>query len=505
MKLRSKLFLPTILLSTSLFSAPWVGVDDLSLRADIQLLADSGIINVPVTTYPLMWASISPGLENIDITALTRSQQMAFSHIRLKMKQATTTGFRSRISLYGASESRQFSSFGENNYEKSRFEASHEYISENFAANLQVNYRAGYDKSGNNKAANIDGSYLAYKIGNWIVDLGAMQQWWGPGLDTSLIMSNNARPLPALALRRNNSAAFETPWLSWIGPWTLTAQMAMLENKRAVPDAKMWSSRATFKPYKKLELGLSWSYQWGGKGQPNSLDDFARGLLGETECVNGASSCDEALQTKLGNQLAGFDARWADTIIDLPYSIYAQTIGEDSPSPGTLQISDKSFLYGIGTQFEIAEQRILVNFEYSDTQANCGPDGDTSQDCFYEHGTYQSGYRYYRRSIGSTYDNDAETLVLTIFGQQMNGNNWKVKLRNLDLNTNDRDRFPNDSNLGNSVSKVAKQLNQLGLQYQFDLYYGKLTIGALFSDSNINETSNSKQDYYLKYDYQFNN
>ncbi|MBL4817814.1 MAG: capsule assembly Wzi family protein [Deltaproteobacteria bacterium] len=484
---------------TKLISAPWVEVDDIGLRADIQLLADNGIINVPITTYPLMWASIAPGLENIEFEKLTELQIIAFSHIKQAMKVATSAGFSNKISIYAASEIRRFSSFGSNNYEKGKLEVSQEYIGSDIAGRIQVNYRNGYDETAGGNQANIDGSYLTYKLGNWVIDLGAFDQWWGPGFDTSLIMSNNARPLPALSIRRNDSVAFETPWLSWIGPWTFTAQMAQLESGRFVADTKMWSSRATFKPYRKLELGLSWSYQWGGQGQPDSYSQFFRGLFGQTECADGASSCDEELETKLGNQLAGFDARWADSIGGQPYAFYAQTIGEDSPSPGTLQISDKSFLYGMETQFGVDQQRILVNLEYSDTQANCGPSGDTSQDCFYEHGTYQSGYRYYRRSIGSTYDNDAETWVLTLFSQRVNGNSWQIKFRDLKLNTNNRDRFPNDPGLGNSVSKVAEQLKQLDLQYQFDLFNGRVTVGGLLNDSSTEQNSDTNYDVYLRY------
>lgn len=502
MKLR---LLLSILLAASIsantYAAPWITTDDIRLRADIQLLADSGVINVPVTTYPLMWESIASSIENIDIQNLSDIQQMAFRHVSYRLKFETNKSAQTKLSVYASNRSRQFTSFGNDNYEKNKVTVSYEKISNDWAGKLQVNQRSDFELANGDKTTNLDGSFIAYKLGNWVFDAGAIKQWWGPGIDTSLIMSNNARPLPAIAIRRNDSAAFESPWLSWIGPWTLSAQMAQLEEERFIPDTKMWSSRATFKPYPKIELGVSWSYQWGGVGQPSSISEFFRGLTGETECVNGASSCDESLETKLGNQLAGFDARWADSVYGVPYSIYTQRIGEDSPSPGTLQISDRSYLYGVETQFGFQQQRILANLEYTDTQANCGADGDTSQDCFYEHGLYQSGYRFYRRSIGSTYDNDAETLVLTLLGQQINGNSWLLKFRNIDLNTNDRDLFPDDPNLGNSVSKIAQQLNQLEIQYQFDLLKGRMTIGGLYTDIKSEQNENEQYYLYVKFDY----
>jgi len=504
MRLSFLLALLTTTVSINAFSSPWVNTDNIRLRADIQLLADSGVINVPVTTYPLMWESISSSLENINIQNLSAIQQSALNHVKQRLLIETGRRARTKFSIYASNENRQFTSFGHDNYEKGKVEISYEKMSNDWAGKLQVNYNIDSERPLGDDQTNFDDSFIAYKLGNWVVNAGAIDQWWGPGMDTSLIMSNNARPLPALAVRRNDSAAFDSPWLSWLGPWTFSAQMAQLEEERFIPNAKMWSSRATFKPYRKIELGISWSYQWGGKGQPNSIRQFFRGLRGETECVNGAASCDESLQTKLGNQLAGFDARWSDSINGIPYAIYTQRIGEDSPSPGTLQISDRSYLYGIETQFGFQQQRILANIEYSDTQANCGADGDTSQDCFYEHGLYQSGYRFYRRSIGSTYDNDAETLVLTLLGQQVNNNSWQVKFRNIDLNTNNRDRFPSDPHLGNTVSKIAQQLNQIEMEYQFEFLKGRMTVGGLYTDTKSEQMTDSEFDLYLKFDYTIN-
>ncbi len=128
-----------------------------------------------------------------------------------------------------------------------------------------------------------DGSYIAYRLGNWIFRAGAIEQFWGPGVDNSLIMSGNAKPLPAMSVTREQSTAFETPWLSWLGQWGFTAQMAQLESTRVIPDALLWSTRVNFRPLQQLEIALSWSAQWAGDGQPSSAGDFI-------DMVTGASS-----------------------------------------------------------------------------------------------------------------------------------------------------------------------------------------------------------------------
>ncbi len=492
--------------STTLCSAPWVETDDLALRADIQYLADSGVISAPVTTYPLMWASIAPDIEQTDMKNLSSGQQMALLNVKRHMRIAVGKRHTARIDVYGASDAKRFTSFGDNNFDKNKVALSHEYMGDNISTKIQLNYRSSVDPDGKvnqGQKATPDGSYLAFKAGNWVVAAGAVDKWWGPGLDTSLIMSSNARPLPALSLTRNGSQAFETPWLSWVGPWTFTAQMARMEKGRVVSEPYLFSTRATARPLRGIELGLSWSYQWGGEGQPGSIKDFLKGLMGKETCADGkpSSTCDESNHSKLGNQLAGVDVRWSDTLWGTPYAVYGQMIGEDSSGSG--KIADKAKLYGAETRFNVLTQRILLNLEYTDTQVSCGGDEDISQNCYYEHGTYQSGYRYYRRAIGSTYDNDAETLTFTVLGQLQNGQSWQLKFRNADLNTNNSDLFPDDVNLGNTVSKVAEEVSQVDFQYRLYELGGRITAGTMVTRSTVGVITDRDYDVYLKYEVRF--
>ena len=200
-----------------------------------------------------------------------------------------------KFKLSFGSDQKRFNSFGASQHEKGHVSASVEGMYGNWFGQLTTQYRK--DPIGG-ESKNLDNSQIAYLAGNWMFKIGSYQQWWGPGWDSSLILSNNARPLPAIGISRYNSNAFETPWLSWIGPWTLTAQMAKLESDRSVPNALLWSTRSTIRPFTELEIGLSWSMQWAGDGQPSSIKDFLKSVSGQETCVNGASSCDPSLNTK---------------------------------------------------------------------------------------------------------------------------------------------------------------------------------------------------------------
>ncbi|PKG83812.1 capsule assembly Wzi family protein [Colwellia sp. 75C3] len=513
MLLKPSLALLSLLFLNASFAAPWVEPNDLALRNDIQLLADSGIITAPVTTYPLMWNAIKHDIMSANITLLNDEQVQALNHVRFNFKYASSHQNITKKSIYLATNANRFTSYGNDNFDKGNVELSDEFFVGNLAGKLQVNYRMDLDDNpelnqGND--LNMDGSYLAYKLGNWVLSAGAIERWWGPGIDTNLIMTTNSRPLPGLSITRDNSDAFKTPWLSWIGPWTLTAQMAQLEGDREVPDALMWSTRATIRPFRGLELGTAWSFQWAGEGQPSSIKDFFSVLFGDTDCIYGQASCDPDLQTQLGNHLAGYDIRWSDTVLDLPYALYYQAIGEDA-SPNGL-VTDKATMYGIEARFTLFNQRVFANLEYTDTQAACDNYGGTQLNCFYEHPEiYNSGYRYYRRSIGSTYDNDAQTLVATVLIQTTAGNSWQLKLRKAQLNTDNIDLYPDDINMGNTVSKVAEDVLQFDGQYKFIAFDSRFTLGVIVTNSkfenNIIEDSNYEDgtdfDAYIKWEYRF--
>jgi hypothetical protein len=494
------------------FAAPWIEPSDIALRNDIQLLADAGIITAPVTTYPLMWNAIKDDILSAKLYLLKNEQKQALNHVKFSYKYASGHQNITKKSIYLASSANRFTSYGDDNFNQGNISLSQQYLSTNFAGKIQINSRLGLDDTpvltqGNK--LNIDGSFLAYKLGNWVLTAGAIERWWGPGIDTNLIMTTNSRPLPAIAITRDDSNALQIPWLSWIGPWTLTTQIAKLEAERAVPDTLMWSTRATFRPLRGLEIGTVWSLQWAGADQPSSINDFFSVLLANHECADGTLKCSSAPHTKEGNHIAGYDIRWSDTIFDLPYALYLQTIGANR-TPNFGIFTDNADMYGMETRFTLFNQRVFANVEYTDTQTTCGAAEGLGLNCLYEHALYQSGYRYYRRTIGSTYDNDAQTLVATFLIQTTAGNSWQLKLRKAQLNTDNIDRYPSDINIGNPVSKVAENVLQFNGQYKFIALGSRFTLGVIITNSKFSNNEGNASfengnalDAYMQWEYRY--
>ena len=495
---RQTVLAATALFSSQLFASPWIDANELFLRNHIQQLADAGVLSAPVTTYPLMWNAISADLLNASPDKLSPRLQQSYAQVLHYFNRAQRNQYNHQLKISAANEAKRFNSFGDSQRQQAQLQLSTEYIGSFWAGKLSTQLRVDAE---DDNSLTFDNSYLAATYGNWVVRFGAVSQWWGPGWDSSLIMSNNARPLPALSLTRNNSNAFETPWLNWIGPWTFTAQMAKLESERHIPNAMLWSTRATIRPISKLELGLSWSIQWGGDGQPNSIKDFLKAAASKTQCAGGQSTCPSAQHTKLGNQMAGLDIRWSDTLWGVPFSLYGQTIGEDAVD--YIKPADKAYVWGADVIVQFNQQVVRVFAEYTETQVACGADS-SAWNCYYEHTTYLSGYRYHNRAIGTSYDNDAKAITLGFITQDSKGISWHGKLRAAQLNADNKDKYPTSSSMGNSVTKIAEDLIQIELNYKQPLWQGLLSIGGDINYSRfISTPSKTKGNVYLGWEFRY--
>ena len=73
-------------------ASPWALPDNLILRNDIQLLVDSGVINIPITTWPLAWGDIAYNLSNTE-KELTLLELSALQRIKVALYEEEMGGF----------------------------------------------------------------------------------------------------------------------------------------------------------------------------------------------------------------------------------------------------------------------------------------------------------------------------------------------------------------------------------------------------------------------------
>ncbi|MGB1263455.1 MAG: capsule assembly Wzi family protein [Cognaticolwellia sp.] len=507
MKLKQLCVAMLPLLFTPMLSAePWVDTSNIFLRSNIQLLADSGVITTPVTTFPLMWHDIARDLKNISLNTLTERQKNAFSYVNHQFRLAKKNQKTLKTSI--AADDKRFTSFGDNFRDNNSATLSSSFMTDSLAINISTSYT--HSPSDGDKTR-LDGSYIAAYLGNWVFSAGKQDRWWGPAWDTSMSMSNNARPMPTLAMSRKSAIGFEVPFTEHSIPWTVTSFMGIMDDDRVINDALLWGFRLNFKPAKNWEIGITRLAQWAGDGRPHSLDTFWRVLKGEDNCGGNGPTIEECQNgEEPGNQLAGYDIRWSSSILQQPLSVYFTMFAEDGDRSGGLSVfGEERYQLGVDTYLNFLNNDWRVYVEATDTYALCsdGVNGDgtsTIGDCYYEHSTYKTGMRYNGRSIGSSYENDASTYVLGMIAQGSGDTNYEFKLRWLQLNKDNSDRAPGNAQIGNTVSEIAENTLMLSSKVQHNYRNWRFTVGADISQSSFDNDIKTQTDVNGYFTIQYN-
>ena len=454
-----------LLLNSGSWAAPIAAPGDIGLRHDIQVLADYGVISGPVTTWPLSWDAIRADLESFKAadTVVPNTVVRTLERVLTRALAATQRGnhnFSGRLSL--AEEPTQIRSFADTPREQGELRAGYSWLGERFQIQLSA---TAVDSPPDGEDVRPDGSMIALDIGNWTVAASTMDRWWGPGWDGSLILSNNARPIPALTFGRNKTTAFKTKWLSWIGPWDMNVIWGRLESNRAIPNARFFGMRVNFRPFKSLEIGMSRSAQWCGSGRPCDFDTFSDLFLGKDNVGDAGTT----LENEPGNQMACLDARWTNLWFGTPVSLYSQMIAEDEAG---------GFPSRYLAQFGIEGSGFVANrWSYRWYAELAGTSCDFVKDdlfnCGYRHGIYQSGYTYHGRIIGHGLDNDARVYSAGLIVMSEEGNSWHVFGRYGDLN-----RVGDDPQ--HSVATVPTEISSIDIQYTRTTRIGQFDFGLGF-------------------------
>jgi hypothetical protein len=459
--------LSTLVLSLPTEANPWLDAGDMKLRHELQILSDEGVLDAPITTWPLVSKDINRSLEK---TANQKSklEPEIMGVLNSVNQRLAAEDYGSGFKLEAKARTkklliRDFSGEG-------REDASVSYDGHwgNSLADVRLKATVA-DKSDHPSDQNfrLDESYIASSLGNWKFTVGRQSRWWGPSWDGSLILSNNARPIPSLSLENISSKAFDSKWLHWLGPNKLHMFIGQLESDRGVPNTKLIGTRFTFKPFKSLDVGLNRTVQWGGDGQDNSFNNFL-----ETLASIRVDNQDGSLGTVNGNQIAGLDARWRLPISSKnKYSLYGQYIGEDRVD-GSLLLGDETFLVG-GSMSGISKVGTWRAYiEATDTSAAWFKGRDRNN-IIYNHGTYTDGYRHLGVSIGHGIDSDSQIVSAGAMLSQNNGDFWRAWVKHTKLNLDGEGTNPIAGDNGKKWSAIGisldKKLNQqsklnLGLQ-----------------------------------------
>ncbi|MDJ0751163.1 MAG: capsule assembly Wzi family protein [Woeseiaceae bacterium] len=408
-------------------ASPLADPGNVQFRHDLELLNDMGVIDVPLTAWPVALSDI-----RADLGVLPSSSSVALAQAYRRVSARLNSELDVRVprfnaSLSGAVEPRFIRGFDDTPRDEGEITTSVDWIGERFAFRLSATAVANPFDGDEFRP---DGTWIGVALGNWMLTAGWQDRWWGPGRDGSLILSTNARPAPGLMLQRNLSTPFESRLLSWMGPWTVTTFMSWLDDDRVVEDALLFGIRGSIRPPGTgLEIGISRSAQWCGNDRPCDLGVFGDLLVGNDNRGVNVDADEEP-----GNQLGGFDIRWR-LPKGVPAALYMQWIGEDGRGGGG---AIGSWLRQLGLEAwgEIGGFSHRTHFEVSDTTCRQGGFGFSGMvpNCAYEHFIYTTGYRYQGRSIAHGADGDSLAYSIGSTLVQSAGNSWSVLLRHMEIN-----------------------------------------------------------------------
>jgi hypothetical protein len=505
----SSYFLVFLCLLVNNFSQadPWVDTSNIYLRANIQYLADIGIISSPVTTFPLMWQDIAKDIQSTNLGSIDKKAKQAVLFVRHQLKLAKRN--QQSLKLVVALEDKRFKSFGDGFSDKNTLQISSNFTFGNFAGKITTSSTKSPLVDGDNTS--FDGSYGAFFLGNWVVSAGLQNRWWGPSWDSSLSLTANARTIPAISLSRKSAIPIHIPFTDLHIPWTMTTFMGQMNDQRIVDDTLLWGFRLTFKPTPHWEVGITRLAQWGGEGRPSDLSTFWKVLKGLDNCGgNGPSVAQCAAGEEPGNQMAGYDLRYANHLFSHPFSIYFTAFAEDGDRKGGLSIlGEERYQLGFETQLKVLSTNWRLYLEGTDTYAQCqdGNNGDGSSkigNCYYEHSIYQTGMRYKQRNIGSLYDNDATSFVLGAITQSDANTQFELKLRSLSLNQDNSDKAPENIYIGNTLTPIAEDVMMFSIKAEHSYRNWRYTLGADASRSTFENDLAAENNFNLFLQVEYN-
>jgi hypothetical protein len=414
-----------LLQSPAYAEAGWFETGDVQLRLDLQLLNDAEVIRYPVSQWPIPRAAVEHAMASAKEHFATNSAVIsALARVRARVEPRQRA--LSFEAVARAGEPGMFRDFDTIAREAVELGGGLDYNHGRFSLGLSV---VGVGDPADGQEIRADGSHATLQLGNWLLSANTLERWWGPGHESSLILSNNARPMPTLMVERAAAKPFESRWLSWLGPWRFNFAISQMENQREDIDKPLFMAwRVVVMPFKDIELGFSRTAQFCGEQLACDWDVFWNMMAG-----NDNVGIDATPENEPGNQMAGFDMRWSSPIGSGPYAVYAQYIGEDESSYLPVK-----YLAQIGIEgWKPTTNGGLAQWflEYANTTCSALSSSGPYYNCAYNQGRFNvEGYRYRGRVIGHTMDSDAESFALGGTYSAPGGAIWSATARAARLN-----------------------------------------------------------------------
>jgi hypothetical protein len=331
------------------------------------------------------------------------------------------------------------------------------YDTVNTASQLALNYD-GYNNF------NLDGSYFHYTKGISTYGVGRIDRHWSFSENTSLILSNNARPIESIYLKLENRFGFN--WLPSKANWSFEIFNGFTKGSLNNGKSMLLGMQAILSPVEGLQFELAQTSQWGGEGYSKGITSLGAALFSDTNDNSNSNI----------NKMSGFGISYKIPT-KIPLRIYGQAIGEDEA--GNLP-SCYSYLAGLEWSNKKIKYPTNLGVEAIDTRINTTEHGFCGPNTMYNNGTYS--YTNYGKTMGAAIDTEGTSFGLYIRSQISQKINIKLSAKSVVINDNNWSGHRLSTNrqqglissLG--ISWVEDNINFSGNIYNQDLNLDKANI-----------------------------
>ena len=297
--------------SVSVQASPWIEANDPYLRSDLQLLADSGLLLVPLNAFPVRWSLLADQFAALDPSTLSPAQLQAYRSVQYRLDSERLGRGRTHLTLSGASDADAgLQGFGGKSRTEYGITASHEEVADRWAGRLSAGYHQAEESDDHWHG---EGSYLAWGGRDVAISAGWLERWWGPGWQQALAWGQEAKPLPGL------SASYQHPHAGLLGSLWVETLLAKQDNP--LDADKLWATRLVTRPTNWLQLGTSYKQWFGGSDAADPvLADKSNGMwtldgrlaMPLSASATGAVYSEYATdrQTDVSYRLLGGELRW---------------------------------------------------------------------------------------------------------------------------------------------------------------------------------------------------
>ncbi len=282
---------------------------------------------------------------------------------------------------------------------------------DHFAFFVQPRFQLAFGREGqaDDNNAYILNLYSKFYVKNFEIEIGRDNLFWGQGLNSGLMLSNNPRGLDMIKI--SNDSPFFLPWVfRYIGALKWSFFISNLGPEQNFNDPFLFGYKFSFQPISFIEIGFSFAEQEGGDGSPPA--SLRQRVRDATPIWNWVGK-----GVEIGNKFSGVDLRFRVPPAN-GLELFAEIIFDDFYAPLTLSNlkrnlkTDTGYVAGFYLPRVDTEGKWDLRCEYHKTGIR-----------YYMHGQYFSGWTLNKFILGDNLGPNAFGIYLT--------SNWDIDQKNL--------------------------------------------------------------------------